>query len=533
MVNLPTAGVDYHAPFGGRKGSSWARASRAATPPNSTPRSRPPIRWREAEGQQGRRRHDPHLRRGVDRPHSLSRQGRPLRRRARRLALQRRDRARAARRADVVRVAHFGRRQRRKPRRGAGRRTASISPWIARDARPTPLAFVMRGTAQTGSRYSFYLDATAFDGGWSAVPAPLARLAPGTCTSVRSPPSIRATARAWSRRCVWRTSAPPTSFDPNIRPLVTPDRGSVVALVERQVCSRPASSKRAKRICNGSIPTARSRTRSAHGRGAARAFAWRRSVDRGAVAFLGYWRLNGRGAEGRGRRHRRRRRQLHVLAARPRWIATARSARAPPAPSVDRLEAWLAFAATASAITCTRKGSDPPTAARKWPNMRSFEYSTSDVWLFEPWTKGEDGCPLRTRGEGAKKTRGELQSDWGTMASGEFDFGSSPPSRPLSPHLGIYRLTLTMIMSGTHRITGMGLPLGVLLLAWFLIAASMDASAFSYFSAFIQSFHRPARAVRLHLGPVPSHARRRSPFHLGRRLRLGRSRTRATGSGDG
>ena len=42
-------------------------------------------------------------------------------------------------------------------------------------------------------------------------------------------------------------------------------------------------------------------------------------------------------------------------------------------------------------------------------------------------------------------------------------------------------------MSIAHRITGIGLPLGVLLLAWFLIAASMDASAFAYFSAFIQS----------------------------------------------
>src|ERR1700728_4232853 len=38
--------------------------------------------------------------------------------------------------------------------------------YVARDARPTTLAFVMRGTAKTGSRYSFYLDATAFDGPW-------------------------------------------------------------------------------------------------------------------------------------------------------------------------------------------------------------------------------------------------------------------------------------------------------------------------------------------------------------------------------
>jgi aldehyde dehydrogenase (NAD+) len=34
MVNLPIAGVDYHVPFGGRKGSSFGAASRAATPPN-------------------------------------------------------------------------------------------------------------------------------------------------------------------------------------------------------------------------------------------------------------------------------------------------------------------------------------------------------------------------------------------------------------------------------------------------------------------------------------------------------------------
>ncbi|MGY4627264.1 acyl-CoA reductase-like NAD-dependent aldehyde dehydrogenase [Bradyrhizobium sp. USDA 4486] len=31
IVNLPTAGVDYHVPFGGRRGSSHVRASRAAT----------------------------------------------------------------------------------------------------------------------------------------------------------------------------------------------------------------------------------------------------------------------------------------------------------------------------------------------------------------------------------------------------------------------------------------------------------------------------------------------------------------------
>jgi succinate dehydrogenase / fumarate reductase cytochrome b subunit len=72
------------------------------------------------------------------------------------------------------------------------------------------------------------------------------------------------------------------------------------------------------------------------------------------------------------------------------------------------------------------------------------------------------------------------------MASSD-PISPSPAARPLSPHLGIYRFTLTMAMSIAHRITGAGLYVGTLLLAWFLLAASMDASAFAYFSGFIQS----------------------------------------------
>ena len=73
------------------------------------------------------------------------------------------------------------------------------------------------------------------------------------------------------------------------------------------------------------------------------------------------------------------------------------------------------------------------------------------------------------------------------MASSD-PISPSPAARPLSPHLGIYRFTLTMAMSIAHRITGAGLYLGALMLAWFLLAASMDASAFAYFTGFIQSF---------------------------------------------
>ena len=59
--------------------------------------------------------------------------------------------------------------------------------------------------------------------------------------------------------------------------------------------------------------------------------------------------------------------------------------------------------------------------------------------------------------------------------------------RPLSPHLQIYRPMLTMVMSIVHRITGMALYAGTLLLAWYLCAAAADARAFATVSGFIGS----------------------------------------------
>src|ERR1700730_5850824 len=72
------------------------------------------------------------------------------------------------------------------------------------------------------------------------------------------------------------------------------------------------------------------------------------------------------------------------------------------------------------------------------------------------------------------------------MASSDALPGPRRP-RPLSPHLSIYRPTMTMAMSIAHRISGVALYLGVLLLAWFLVAASTDAATFGVFSSFIQS----------------------------------------------
>jgi succinate dehydrogenase cytochrome b subunit len=56
----------------------------------------------------------------------------------------------------------------------------------------------------------------------------------------------------------------------------------------------------------------------------------------------------------------------------------------------------------------------------------------------------------------------------------------APVQRPLSPHLQIYRLTLTMVMSGLHRITGFALYFGTVLLAWWLLAVASGPNAYAY-----------------------------------------------------
>lgn len=59
--------------------------------------------------------------------------------------------------------------------------------------------------------------------------------------------------------------------------------------------------------------------------------------------------------------------------------------------------------------------------------------------------------------------------------------------RPLSPHLGIYRMTLTMLMSIVHRITGGALFFGTLLMAWWLLATASGPTAYAKFQAFAGS----------------------------------------------
>ena len=57
-------------------------------------------------------------------------------------------------------------------------------------------------------------------------------------------------------------------------------------------------------------------------------------------------------------------------------------------------------------------------------------------------------------------------------------------ARPLSPHLQIYRPMLTMMMSIMHRITGIGLYFGIVLLVWWLTAASFSDGYFDFVQGF-------------------------------------------------
>jgi succinate dehydrogenase / fumarate reductase cytochrome b subunit len=59
--------------------------------------------------------------------------------------------------------------------------------------------------------------------------------------------------------------------------------------------------------------------------------------------------------------------------------------------------------------------------------------------------------------------------------------------RPLSPHVQVYRWPISMALSITHRITGVGLGIGTLLLTGWLLAAATSEVAFDQFQYFLGS----------------------------------------------
>lgn len=58
-------------------------------------------------------------------------------------------------------------------------------------------------------------------------------------------------------------------------------------------------------------------------------------------------------------------------------------------------------------------------------------------------------------------------------------------SRPLSPHLQVWRWPIAMATSISHRVTGVGLGFGTLLLTWWLVAAATSDNAFAWVQWFL------------------------------------------------
>jgi succinate dehydrogenase / fumarate reductase cytochrome b subunit len=52
-------------------------------------------------------------------------------------------------------------------------------------------------------------------------------------------------------------------------------------------------------------------------------------------------------------------------------------------------------------------------------------------------------------------------------------------ARPLSPHLSVYRFAHNMALSITHRISGLYLSSGLLVLVWWVTAAASTESAYA------------------------------------------------------
>ncbi|ATI03297.1 MULTISPECIES: succinate dehydrogenase, cytochrome b556 subunit [Cycloclasticus] len=64
----------------------------------------------------------------------------------------------------------------------------------------------------------------------------------------------------------------------------------------------------------------------------------------------------------------------------------------------------------------------------------------------------------------------------------------SSNNRPLSPHLDVYRLPLSALLSIVHRGTGAFLTLGTLVLVWWLMALAGGEESFISAQQFMGSF---------------------------------------------
>ena len=235
--------------------------------------------------------------------------------------------------------------------------------FVARAPQPSPLAFVTRGTAATGARYAFYLGSTAYDG-----PSPLpthwpnqvAHLHIGSFSAIDG--HLGEAALVSFGQAVGRGT---TSFDPNIRPFVVPPVDVTRGLVEGRV--RLSTIVKASEEDMDWLYPERDPLASA----AAWALEGPRLVvlTRGGAGSIAFF-------------------DAHSLAIKAPTIEVAdtvgagdsfmaallaamhgddalgpRAAQGRLVLSEERVGSWLSFATVASAITCTRKGANPPTRA--------------------------------------------------------------------------------------------------------------------------------------------------------------------------
>ncbi len=61
-------------------------------------------------------------------------------------------------------------------------------------------------------------------------------------------------------------------------------------------------------------------------------------------------------------------------------------------------------------------------------------------------------------------------------------------NRPVSPHLSVYKLIPTMVMSIVHRLTGAALYFGFAGVVWWLFAAAHGADYFAFVSRILGSW---------------------------------------------
>jgi len=60
--------------------------------------------------------------------------------------------------------------------------------------------------------------------------------------------------------------------------------------------------------------------------------------------------------------------------------------------------------------------------------------------------------------------------------------------RPISPHLQVYKPQITSVLSIFHRITGVALTFGLILLVAWIFTLSLGEEYFKYFVMFIKSW---------------------------------------------